>query len=382
VKLLVISHACTTPQNQMFFEKVREISGWNLVIIVPELWNTEYRKRAKSTKLPDFQGRVLPVKVFLSGKIPLHFYHPKLFKVMAAEQPDAIYVHNEPYALGAFQAFLFNRLARRRPIAFYAAQNITKKYPFPISVMERWVFKWADMAYPVTYSAKICLDQKGYTGRSVVLPLGINDIYLDNAPERQTAHPVDVPIIGYVGRLVPEKGVKDLFAALDRIKDRKWICQIVGEGPQKGELLRMAAASGLGDRIVFLGYVDHGEVFNTIKRFAILVLPPRTQPNWKEQFGRVIIEALAAEVPVIGTDCGEIPHLINALEGGRVVKEGDVEELAAALEVLIGDPYQRELLGQTGRANVIRKFSETKIATDFVDAFLKPLAGQTMLPGR
>ena len=303
----------------------------------------------------------------------MHFYYPKLLSVLAAEKPDAIYAHNESYALSTFQVFMANFLTFRKPIAFYAAQNIVKKYPFPFRMIEKFVFKRATLAFSVTHSAKVCLEKKGYAGRSVVLPLGINDDYLDDCHDLNLGQLTGIPIVGYVGRLVPEKGLKDLIVSLSKIKDREWICEIIGDGPQKVELSKLIEVKELQDRIHFIGYVDHSKVFDRIKQMSILVLPSRTQSNWKEQFGRVIIEALAAEVPVVGTDCGEIPYLINSLEGGRVVREGDVDQLADTLRELLDDRQLRQSIGKKGRANVKRQFSEIKVATDFFEAFLKPL---------
>jgi glycosyltransferase involved in cell wall biosynthesis len=103
-----------------------------------------------------------------------------------------------------------------------------------------------------------------------------------------------------------------------------------------------------------------------MRKFSVLILPSLTRPNWAEQFGRVIIEALAAEVPVIGSTCGEIPVLLKKLEGGLIVNEDDPDDLAGAIDNLLADPKLRRRLAMTGNQRVRELFSESKIAADFV----------------
>jgi glycosyltransferase involved in cell wall biosynthesis len=174
--------------------------------------------------------------------------------------------------------------------------------------------------------------------------------------------------LGYVGRLVPEKGVDDLLKALARLVELPWECRIAGNGPERGNLIELAEQLKISERVTFTGYVPHGEMRCHVKSLSVLILPSRTRPNWKEQFGRVIIEALAAGVPVIGTGSGEIPFLIRKLQGGIVVKEGDIVELAAAIADLIGNKQERIRLGSLGRENVKRYYLESEIAKQFVAA--------------
>jgi glycosyltransferase involved in cell wall biosynthesis len=101
----------------------------------------------------------------------------------------------------------------------------------------------------------------------------------------------------------------------------------------------------------------------------VLVLPSRTTPTWKEQFGRAIVEALWCGVPVVGSDSGEIPWLIGLTGGGLVFAEGDRAALAAQLARLRMDPQLRRELAATGRAAVERLFS-VPAATDRLEGLL------------
>jgi glycosyltransferase involved in cell wall biosynthesis len=363
MKLAIISHACVVPENQLFFQRVQECAGWDIVIIIPAGWKTDFHDSYKVRKLPGFQGRLIPISVFGEGRITLHLYHWRLFRVLRAERPDVIYVHNESHALASFQAILYNRFFSKAIIGFYAAQNIQRRHPWPFRAIEKFILAKADFCFPVSESARATILEKKFAGRVAVLPLGVDDgNFLDRA-ERAPGPAV----IGYAGRLVPQKGVAVLLRALARVAAPNWRCDIIGDGPEKDGLHDLAVALGIADKVRFLGYVGHGEIARYLQNFTMLVLPSLTTASWKEQFGRVIIEALAAGVPVIGSDSGEIPFLIRKLEGGLVVRENDADELADAIDTLLADAALRASLAETGANNVRTYFMAPRIAARFVD---------------
>jgi glycosyltransferase involved in cell wall biosynthesis len=106
--------------------------------------------------------------------------------------------------------------------------------------------------------------------------------------------------------------------------------------------------------------------------FDMLVVPSRTQRNWKEQFGRVLIEGMACGVPVIGSDSGAIPWVIG--DAGRIFPEGDAAALANEIRLLAGSPELRRELGEKGRARVVEHFS-TKVVVDDLLEFIRETAG-------
>jgi len=91
-----------------------------------------------------------------------------------------------------------------------------------------------------------------------------------------------------------------------------------------------------------------------------LVLPSVSRLNWVEQFGRVLIEAMACGVPVAGSNCGEIPHVIG--DAGLVFPEGEAGALADALAALASDPARRAALAERGRARVLAQFTQAQVA--------------------
>jgi glycosyltransferase involved in cell wall biosynthesis len=168
-------------------------------------------------------------------------------------------------------------------------------------------------------------------------------------------------VIGYVGRLVEEKGVHILLQAAAGL-DGDWVLKVVGTGPYAASLQALCAQLGIAKRVVWAGVVPSAEIPRVLNELDVLVLPSLTRRNWKEQFGRILIEAMACEVPVVGSSSGEIPHLIA--DAGLIFPEGDVEALRDALSRLMQEPDLRLALGQKGRARVLAHYTQQQIAAE------------------
>jgi L-malate glycosyltransferase len=283
-----------------------------------------------------------------------------------------IYVQHEPYAVATFQLYLANALTIRKPIAFFTWQNIQKRYPFPFHQMEGWVLNQTQVMFPGSQSASAVFRQKGYQGKIVQLPGSVDPTLYAPHPgaaslKSQWCQPGEIAI-GYLGRIVEEKGLKTLLYALKSIESLPWKLIMVGAGEYETEFNQIAQELQLTDRIVLLGFVPHVEAPKYLSAFDLLVIPSETRPNWKEQFGRVIIEAIACGTPVIGSDSGEIPYLIEATQGGLTFPEGNTTALAIQLDRLISDATLRTTLAHQGRTNVIAKYANNTIVAYFIQA--------------
>jgi glycosyltransferase involved in cell wall biosynthesis len=178
--------------------------------------------------------------------------------------------------------------------------------------------------------------------------------------------------VGYAGGLVPEKGVDLLIAACAGLPG-DWRLLLAGEGEAQASLAAQAQALGMGERVVFTGRHASDAMPAFYNQLDVLALPSRTLPNWKEQFGRVLIEAMACEAPVVGSDSGEIPQVIG--EAGLVFPEGDGTALGAALARLAGDSGLRQRLGAAGRARVLEHYTMGSVAERTV-ALYRDLSAQ------
>jgi len=372
MKLLVVSHSCVTPVNQQIFAAIEKLTGWSLTIIGPSNWLDNYGSVRHLERWPAFEGTLRSVPVLLSGNIPLHIYRTPFIQILREEQPEVIFVHHEPYAAATAQIYLANALTTRRPIGFFTWQNIHKKYPIPFRWIENMVHRGSYFAFAGSQSAENVLRQKGYGGPTALLPGTVDpDLY---APQPEAielratlCENSDEVLIGYLGRITEAKGLHTLVQALTRLPSHfPWRLILVGKGDFEEELRRYACNFNVTGRITFVGYVPHPEAPRYLSAFDMLVLPSETQPNWKEQFGRVLIEALACGTPVIGSDSGEIPHVINKTEGGLIFPEGNPSLLADRICQLMEDRTLLQNLAERGRQNVLTTYTTNAIAKKFV----------------
>jgi L-malate glycosyltransferase len=380
MKLLVISHACIVPVNQQFYAELERETGWEITIIMPSQWASEYGGQLQPKRWPSFRGEIIDLPIFKSGSVPLHGYRSLLIPTLKRINPDAIYVHQEPYSIVAFQVYLANYLSIKKPISFFTWQNLAKSYPLPFRQMESWVLNQTHVMFSGSHGAEAVFRNKGFLGPSVILPAGVDtEFYHPGAPTSALQDQLrDQPgqvLLGFLGRIVEEKGLKTLLHGLKLIQDLPWKLVLVGNGAYENEVNKIARQLDLADRVQCLGYVPHEQAPQYLAAFDILMLPSETRPNWKEQFGRVIIEALACGTPVLGSDSGEIPHLIQATGGGMIFAEGQPEALANQLRPLIMEPAIRDHLSTQGRNAVLKHYTNTTLTRRFAEAIEQATAG-------
>lgn len=351
MKLLVVSHSCATAINQQLYAELEELTGWGLTLVIPADWRDEFGNSLDQPAYAGLKGRVVKIPVLANGSIILHAYRKRWRAFLREEKPDAIYVNHEPYAVATAQVCL--AAGRETTFGFYSCQNILKTYPPPFAQMERMVYRRSRFAFPITEAVAEVLREKGFQGENRVcaLPLdpGVYRPRGEEADNKLLPRSPGETVIGYVGRLVESKGLRTLAQALALVRDLPWKLVLIGKGEFEGEFRALLEKEGLAGRAEFRGYVPHDETPTYLSAFDLLVLPSETQPNWKEQFGRVLTEAMACETAVIGSDSGEIPNLIKAAGGGMVFPERDAAAFARALREMILHPEARQALAASGR---------------------------------
>ena len=378
-RLLVVSHACVTPINQEIFAELQRHTGWEIHLVVPNTWNADYGERS-ATAWEGFEGVLHPVPVWGSGNIPLHVYRSTFQRILQEVRPSAIFVHHEAYGLATAQVFAANQWADAVPIGFFTWQNIEKRYPLPFRQLERWVLKTSAFAFSGSDSAADVLRAKGYAGPLGRMPGTIHpDRFSPKGTREAWCQQRGIndakTLVGYAGRLIRAKGLFTLVDALARVDAPDVQLVLVGTGDDAEALKAHARRRDVADRITWVSYVPHPEMPHALSAMDVMVLPSETQPSWKEQFGRIIIEALACKTPIIGSDSGEIPHLLQQLEQDTIFPEGDTVALARQIRRLATDPSAREACARRGRAAVLRRFTVQQVAARCA----KLLSGSTPL---
>ena len=366
MRVLMLCKACVTGVYQRKLVEIAQ-GGVDLVVAVPRGWRDERGwlplERAHTE---GYRLRVTPMA--FNGSFHLHFY-PRLRRLVAEVQPDLIHVDEEPYNLATWHAV---RIAHRChiPALFFTWQNLLRRYPAPFSWIEQDVYRRASYAVAGNRDAVNVLRAKGYAGQVRVIPqFGVDStLYCRSVPPQENAPFV----IGYAGRLVPEKGVADLLHAAAQLAG-EWEMRLLGSGPERRALERLARALGIEERVHFEGQIASGEMPERLAGLHILVLPSRSQPNWVEQFGRILIEAMASGVPVVGSDSGEIPNVIG--EAGLVYPEGEIEALREQIQSLMDDPDRWMVLAQSGRDRARAHYSQAQVAARTVEVYREVLNG-------
>lgn len=374
VKILIVSHPCATACNQSVYAALEKITHARITICIPADWKDEFGNALDEPPWPTFHGKVRKIPVWANGNIILHTYRIHWRKLLLSEMPDVVYIHHEPYAVTTWQLAMAIR-RHPSPIAWgvYSAQNILKNYPPPFSWAEHMVLQKASFALPVTDAVSEVLAKKNYHGLMKTCPLPVDpELYhpRKNTPDAGTS---GVFSIGYAGRLVEAKGVFTLARALGRIKDLSWELVVAGKGPDELALRDLVQAEGIASRVKFLGYVPHASMPEFLADLDLLIVPSESGDSWKEQFGRVIVEALACGTPVLGSDSGEIPALLEKTGGGISFKERSPEALAAGITQLMNDPDACAGMAENGRQWVLKHLSTEAVAERMKRVFSQAL---------
>jgi glycosyltransferase involved in cell wall biosynthesis len=245
------------------------------------------------------------------------------------------------------------------PFGVQCYENIDRSLPGPVRLLRSRVLREAAFVAARSHRAAALARAWGARGEVGLAPPAVPGWM--SVPE-PPARPFTV---GYAGRLIESKGLLDLLEAVRRL-DSPVELLLLGNGELRE---RLAGQPIPGSSVRVLDGLQHDQMAAGYAQLDVLVLPSRTTPTWKEQFGRVIIEALWCGVPVVGSDSGEIPWLIELTGGGLVFPEGDVAALAARLAELRRSPALRSELARTGREAVERNFT-VPAATDQLERLL------------
>lgn len=370
MRVLMISKALVVGAYHKKISELVEL-GVEVHLVIPTTWG---RQLPEITQGNGYAIYTLPIS--FTGENHFHFYKG-LSAVVGSVRPDFLHVDEEAYSIVTFQAM---NLAKKKKIEalFFTWQNIHKRYPFPFSYFERYNYKVARVAIAGNQEAQEVLRRKGFAKDIFVIPqFGVDPkLYSrQNAAKLKTElfQSSQAHVIGFIGRLHEQKGIFLLLEALSRLPESARLL-LIGNGPDEKKIPSVAARFGVSHRVKVIHSVPSEKVPQYLSCFDCLALPSQTRSNWKEQFGRVLIEAMACEVPVIGSDSGEIPNVIG--EAGLIVKEGDVADLHEKINMIISDENLRNELRKRGLARARDHFTQKRIAAQTLQVYQSVLEGR------
>jgi glycosyltransferase involved in cell wall biosynthesis len=365
MRILLISHTCQSrTEGQPKAHFLSQFADIDLRVLVPDRWKHYGAWRPPEPPLSD-QFHYQPARVRLPwvgpGQFYLHYY-PDLGRILREFQPDIIDLWEEPWALvSAHACWLRRRICPQAKIISETEQNILKKLPPPFERIRSYTLSQADFAVARNAEAVEVLRAKGYRGTTAVVPNGV-DAELFKPMDRggcRRGLGLSGFVAGYVGRLVEEKGLIDLVESLPHCPPDVNLL-FVGSGLLEARIHAAAKQLGVADRVRVLPARPLSELPPLMNAIDVLALPSRTTPRWKEQFGRVLIEANACGTPVIGARSGAIPDVVG--QAGLIVPERDPKALADAIMKLHADPAFARRMGEIGRQQVEQNYTWARVA--------------------
>jgi glycosyltransferase involved in cell wall biosynthesis len=366
MRVLSVAHSCVVSEYQKRMGAVAKYSDVDLTLLVPKYW-PQFNKRVDLEKERDANYRILPVQPFTWGirknglRNAIHIY-PGAKKIVESLRPDIIELWEEPFSAVTSQFIFWTRKTiPNSQIIFFSAQNVLKRYPFPFCAFEKYVYNNAQFAFLMNREVIEVIRRKGYDKQFIVLPLGVDaDIFRKKDPRHlKSMLGVKGFVVGFVGKITRQKGILHLIEAVSQVKKNVQLL-IVGDGELRDEAEQLIDGLGLRGRTIFIDGIPHSQIPDYLNCMDILVLPSISLPHSNEQFGRVIIESMACEVPVIGSDSGEIPSTIG--NAGLIFKEKDVSDLKEKIELLMRNHNLRSSLARRGRERVLEHFTWKVIA--------------------
>lgn len=360
MRVLYVNHSCVLQINQTRLAKLAELPGIEVAVLAPTWWRERDVDKTYAFEHPgETSYKVYPTKAYLAFHPNLYFYYPPaLQKVIEDFKPELIHIEQEPFSLCGFQLV---RAGKRRGVKLVMTtlQNLDKRYPLPFRIIERHNLKSIDHLIAGTEQIRRLWQKRAGRDDTLVIPLGYDPAKF---------HPQDCSllrarlnlkgfVIGYLGRLIEAKGLATLLQAAAKLNSELSLL-VDGRGPYKTTMIELARELELEDNLVFVD-PSHDEVPDYINCMDVLVLPSFSTPRWTEQFGRVLVEAMACGVPVIGSSSGAIPGVIG--DAGLIFEERNAEYLTCQLKRLMDDTALRHELSRRGIERALTEFTWAKV---------------------
>ncbi len=373
-RVLFLSHTYIDPATR---GKLRALAarGLEVTVAVPQRWREHTLGRAIETAWERQSGvEVFPVPVSRSGDPMLaRFGRRALGALVRDKRPDLIQVEEEPTSIAARQAVtVAGRLGI--PAVLFSADSVRRLPLFTRWRRRRLLRRLRGFLAGNAAAAELAQREAPALPVAVVPQLGVP---VPTAPEHQ---PHEGLAIGYVGRLVPEKGVDTLLQALALNRDAPWHLTVVGDGPDRERLESLASAHRLAARVRWLGALPPASLPRVWTTIDVLVLPSRQGERWNEPTGNVLAEAMAHEVAVVGAATGVIPELIGDGDAGVIVPPGEPKALADVLRRL-GAAEARIPYAKAARARALKLFSDDAVAERTMDFWTTVLGSRSSVIG-
>lgn len=369
MRVLVVSHTYISNINRDKWKILaRNHKDLTLKIVFPKHWPTclfTHEAEIGDDEQSENCTFVALDTIKEGNEILYRYAHKQLYDVIKSFKPDLVHVEQGAGALSYLQTNMYTKwlYPNVKSVFFtwlnWAPQHSLKHRVF-LTPLEKLNLMYAHGAIVGNHDAQDLLRQKGFVKPILILPqLGINTAIFKPEPQAITHHK---KYICYIGRIIDEKGIFDLAYAFTQLQQRfgDWNLLFVGKGPASSRLRSFIATNRMHNRISFREPVSHEQIPHLLNNIDILVLPSYDTATWREQFGHVLIEAMACKVPIIGSNAGEIPHVLETC--GLIFEQRNQQALLEQLSTLMQDEALRKKMGEMGYLRALANYCHESIA--------------------
>ena len=376
----MVGHSFLSAYNQAKYAAMKQLNPeLRLRLVVPSRMRLRFGFLTHEVHPGLRPEEVVPLMARFTGwqEHMTYLHNPVRFAAVLRDfQPDVIHIEEEPHALITVETIALQRIfARNAVVTVHECDNILRPRRFPLGAI-----KHALRAYSLRrITAALCANQRStellraegyFRGFIEILPqygFDATELHPGNEPKlRDELVLQEGVVVGHVGRLGEEKGLRSLIEALGRLQAFPWKLLLLGAGPLDREI-RESWMPKFPGRIVLVPAVPLNQVAPYFRCADIFVLASYSMPNWQEQFGASLAQAMLTGIPSIGSTSGAIPEVLGP--GGIIFKEKQTDDLARALEELLASPARRQELGALGREFALRNSSKEVVAARYLAAF-------------
>ncbi len=377
IRVLAIDHTVGVAPFRKKFEAIASHGDIDLTVLAPAVWKENYR-----AIVPPAIGRGYAIRtgsVVFPGYNNRAFFATGLASAIRSVRPHIIDLYEEAFSLFLLQtSVLAGILAPEAKIIFHSSDSLSfdDRYPYRPSRMyaaiQRRTHRVASYAFTINEIAGELLRSKGYIGPITRVFHGVDEEEFRpmDASELRSELRLRGPVVGCVGRLTYKKGVDVLIRAVAALQDPPELV-IIGDGEEKPRLEALAVDTGIGETTRFVTGVTHEQIPAYLNALDVMVLPSIRSEKFNEPFGRVLVEAMACGVPVIGTTCGSMALVLG--DAGLIVQDNDVDALNDQLRSLLSDRALMDELSSRGRQRVLDLYTWPRFASLIHQGYLDAL---------